>query len=74
MELYFCCFLGIFSECNLELQTINITLQQELNDLREKLNKLQYQRLASETDLRDKASENGQLKASVENCEGEPLV
>ena len=36
----------ILSDCNLELQAINFTLQQEVNDLREKLNKLQHQQPA----------------------------
>ena len=66
----FLLLLGIFSG----LQAINIALQQELNDLREKLNKLIYQQPASEAELQDKASENELLKANVGNCEGEPLV
>ena len=36
----------LLSDCNLELRAINFTLQQEVNDLREKLNKLQYQQPA----------------------------
>ena len=70
----FLLLLGIFSGCNLELQAINIALQQELNDLREKLNKLIYQQPASEAELQDKARENEHLKANVGDCEGEPLV
>ena len=67
-------FLGILSDCNLELQAINVTLQQDVNDLREKLNKLQYQQPASDAELPKKACENEQIKANVENCEGKSLV
>ena len=70
----FCFFLGIISECSLKLQAINFTLHQELYDLREKLNKLQYQQPVSEAELLEKASENKQIKANVENCEGKYLV
>ena len=64
----FCCLLGILSGCNIELQAINTTLKQEDGDLREKLNRLQYQQTASEAELHKIASENEQIKADVENC------
>ena len=67
-------FLGILSDCNLELQAINVTLQQDVNDLREKLIKLQYQQPASDAELQKKASENEQIKVNVESCEGKSAV
>ena len=70
LGMIFCCLLGILSECNIELQAINTTLKQEVGDLREKLNKLQYQQTASEAELHKIASENEQIKADAENCKG----
>ena len=67
-------FLGILSDCNFKLQAINVTLQQDVNDLREKLNKLQYQQPASDVELQKKVSENEQTKANGENCEGKSAV
>ena len=67
-------FLGILSDCNLKLQAINVTLQQDVNDLHENLNKLQYKQPASDVELQKKVSENEQIKANAENCEGKSAV
>ena len=55
---------------------MKVSLQQEVNNLREKLNKLQYQQRASDNhhELQRTARENEQIKANVENCEGKSVV